>query len=62
MTIIETITRTVPNNKEGKEYLERWLKSNEGNEYSAIDWFEDVHGLTMSKTVWLEGYGREQNQ
>ena len=33
MTIIETITRTVPNNKEGKEYLESWLKSNEGNEY-----------------------------
>ena len=60
MTIIETISRQVPNNKEGKEYLERWLKSHEGNEYVAIDWWEDHHGITMSSTVWMENYGMEQ--
>lgn len=61
MTIIETITRQVPNNKDGKEYLRKWLESNLNNEYASIDWYEDHHGITMSKTVWLEGYGREMN-
>lgn len=58
MTIIETISKQVPNTKEGKEYLQLWLKSKEGNEFVAVDWYEDHHGITMSETVWLEGYGR----
>lgn len=62
MTIIETISRQVPNNKEGKEYLECWLRSHEGDEIAATEWYEDVHGITMMTTYWLEVYGREQNQ
>ena len=60
MTIIETISRQVPNNKEGKEYLEQWLKSFKGNDYVSIEWYDDHHGITMMETVWLEGYGREK--
>lgn len=61
MTIIETITRQVPNTKEGKEYLQRWVIKNKGNEHVAVDWYQDHHGITMSETIWREGVGREMN-
>lgn len=61
MTIIETISKQVPNNKEGKEYLKCWLQNHKDNEYIATEWYEDVHGITMIETWWLEGYGREMN-
>lgn len=61
MTIIETITRQVPNTKEGREYLRRWQMSNVDNEHVATDYYEDTHGITMIETTWLEGFGRESN-
>ncbi len=61
MTIIETITRQVPNTKEGREYLRRWQMSNVDKEYVATDYYEDTHGITMIETTWLEGFGRESN-
>lgn len=61
MTIIETISRQVPNNKEGKEYFKCWLQSHEGDENATVEWYEDVHGITMITKCWLEGYGKEMN-
>lgn len=61
MTIIETITRQVPNTKEGREYLRRWQAKHVSDENVATDYYEDTHGITMMETIWLEGYGREIN-
>ena len=61
MTIIETITRQVPNTKEGREYLRRWQEKHVGDDFVATDYYYDTHGITMIETTWLEGFGRESN-
>ena len=61
MTIIETITRKVPNTKKGREYLRRWQAKHVGDENVATEYYEDHDGITMMETIWLEDYGRESN-